>query len=172
MSSTGTPESRKIHAIQTLEQHAWKFCTGRLNALFTHDIQAKAATSTDDGSYAHLCKNDILFILERVMSFEGPNVITSHSGLEGYAGNPFRPSLFSTPGEKHQGPSVTIEAQKFMKEYEKMMRAILAKYDAEKEEEQGQEQVPPGGRITNFFRRTGGYKRTSLKQRRTRRHRK
>ena len=148
--SAQTAESRKMRAIQTLEEAAKKFCTERLNALFIYDIQAKASTNPMNATYAHLCKNDILFVLERVMSFEGPNILTSHAGLEG----PLQSSLFTTPSERFHGPSVTTDAKDFMKEYENRMETIRATYDAEKaQEESAQEQVPPGGRITNFFPR-------------------
>jgi hypothetical protein len=161
LSSSSMAERRKVEAIQALEKVAWNFCKATMDKLFNYDITAKGSTNPVYGTQAHLCKNDILFVLERVMSFEGPNIITSHSGLEGYAGNPFQDSFFARPGERHEGPSVSKEAISFMVEYEKRMNSILLAYDKETAEEHSggskQTKVSPRRKTSRSLRRRRTY---------------
>jgi hypothetical protein len=156
-------ERRKVEAIQALEKVAWNFCKATMDKLFNYDIIAKGSTNPVYGTQAHLCKNDILFVLERVMSFEGPNILTSHSGLEGRAGQPFQPSFFDMPGERHQGPSVSKEAISFMAEYEKRMDNILTTYDKETAEDHSggskQTKLPPRRKASRSVRRRRTYHR-------------
>jgi hypothetical protein len=176
--SAGTAETRKARAIQELEKFPAQFCTGRLRQLFEYDIQAKGSADPTLATHAHVCKNDILFVLDHVMSFPGPGIITSHVGRKSYD-----PYFFASQDEQYPAPTLSAQAKELVTEYDKHIQEVLARYDEESAKERAAmaeeatavaaavAAVPPRGRITSFFNRVrppgkGGYKPRSSRKRR------
>ena len=179
----GTAESRKARAIQEIEKYAAQFCMGRLKQLFDYDIGSKASGNPTLATHAHVCKNDILFVLDHVMSFEGPEIRTSHVGRESYD-----PYFFASQAEQYPVPTISAHAKQIVAEYNKQLNEIRARYETESKAEQAAmaeeaarvaaalAAVPPRGRITSFFNRIGpppsggpgrgGYKPQSRRKRR------
>lgn len=60
---------QKVQEIQALEVFAGKFCKQQLEALFANDIASKASADPAQAAYAHSYKHNIMYVLDRVMSF-------------------------------------------------------------------------------------------------------
>jgi len=173
--SAGTAETRKARAIQEIETFAAKFCKGRLQQLFEFDIQAKASADPTLATHAHVCKNDILFVLNHVMSFEGPGITTSHVGRKSYD-----PLFFASQDEQYPALTLSAQAKALVTEYDNHIKKVLTRYDEESAKERAAmaeeaaavaaavNAIPPKGRITSFFPPSGrgGYKPQSRRKRR------
>lgn len=145
-------EAEKINEFQELEAFAGKYCKKQLENLFTYDIASKGAQDSTAANNAHLCKNNLLYVLQHVMSFQGPEIVTPHFD---------------------ENNTITQESQLFVQEYKNHQKAIIAKYEAVVAEEEanarkatnaakameeeslGRAPPLPKGNIRHYFSRAG-----------------
>jgi len=69
MSVLQAAEAEKVARLQELEAIAGNYCKKLLDLIFENDIKSKGSEDPTPARHAHLYKNNMLYVLERVMSF-------------------------------------------------------------------------------------------------------
>jgi hypothetical protein len=144
MSAIEAVQLQKARELQALEVFAGKYCKRQLEELFNNDIASKGSPDPRYAAYAHGYKNNILYVLDRVMSFS-THPATSRETEE----------FMEEYTRRHAEIITKYEA--IIHEEEEIARKA-AEASAAMEQEATSRRLPPGN-IRSYLTRKGGRRR-------------